>query len=136
MAELDVSELMTDPDFITKKPFTVIRKQQVVDQHGRAQPGQTNMQQVIGAIYPISARTMNLMQDQINVNGAIEIYTKYRLEGPSNTTYGDTIEYAGNTYLVANVQWYGDFGAGFVHAVCQLRDLLAASPNPTVVDHD
>src|ERR1700757_3909020 len=131
MAELDVSELMNDPDFVST--FYVTRTQQVVDAHGRAQDGTASRQKLIGVVLPISARTMNIMQDSINVNGAIEIYTKYRLEGPSQTTKPDTVEWQGNTYLVANVQPYTAFGAGHVHAVCQLRDLVAPSPSPTII---
>jgi galactose-6-phosphate isomerase len=130
MAELDVSELMTDPDFVSS--FTVIRAGQTIDEHGRAQVAAQAPKKILGAVFPISARTMNMMPDYVNVNGSIEIYTKFRLEGPSTTTQADTVIWQGNTYLVANVQSYSHFGAGHIRAVCQLKDLLANAPSNTV----
>jgi len=132
MAELDVSELMSDPDFIS--PFQVIRSGETIDVHGRTLLAPQPTKKIFGVIFPISARTMNMLADAINVNGAIEIYTKFRLEGSSKTTQADTVFWQNNTYVVANVQSLTHFGLGFVHAVCQLKDLVAAAPNPTVID--
>ena len=132
MADLDVTDLMDDPDLVSC--FKVTRGAETVDGHGRTKitPATPIPQEVWGVVLPISARTMNMMPDAINVSGAIEIWSKYRLEGPSQTTQADTVLWQGNTYLVANVQSLTNFGRGFVHAVCQLKDLLAAPPTRIV----
>lgn len=132
MANLDVTELMSDPDFVS--PFTVTRQGQLIDSFGRRGVSSTRKQKIFGSIQPVSARTMEVQPNLTNVSGAIEIWTQFRLEGPSTTTEADTVTWNGNDYVVVNVESFTNFGRGYVHAIAQLRDLLAASPATSVTD--
>src|SRR3954466_5186053 len=102
MAFLDVSELMSDPDLCST--FVVTRAQQTIDDKGRGGLGGSTTRTIIGVVLPASGRTMNIMPDLTNVNGVIEIWTKYRLEGPSDTTQADIITWQGRRYIINVVQ--------------------------------
>jgi hypothetical protein len=125
MALIDTSELMSDPDFIDS--FTVTRQQQTIDQHGRT-VGSAILTTAYGSLQAASGRAMEMLPDTVRISGAIEIYTKFRLEGPSETTQADLINWQGSIYIVQNVQPWTNWGNGFVHATCTLYDLLAPAP--------
>lgn len=132
MAQLDVTEILNDPMLVSS--FSVVRAGQVIGNDGRASAGAARPKGIYGVVTPASPRSMEMLPDMVNVHGAIEIYTKFRLEGPSRTTQADTIQWQGNTYTVAAIRSYTNYGRGFTVAVCQLKDLLAASPNRSVTD--
>ena len=132
MAQLDVTEILNDPMLVST--FGVIRAGQIVGNDGRASAANNNPKQIYGVVTPASARSLEMLPDMTNVHGSIEIYTKFRLEGPSRTTQPDTIQWQDNIYTVVSVRSYTNYGRGFTVAVCQLKDLLAASPNRTVID--
>jgi hypothetical protein len=123
VAEIDVTEILADPDLADS--FVVTRTRQITDTHGRTVALQPSTTTVVGVVQPMSGRTLNMMPDMVNVSGAIELWTTYRLEGPSETTQSDVVTWQGRNYMVQNVQPFTNYGQGYVHAVCQLIDLVA-----------
>lgn len=137
MSDLNVDDIILDSDLSFHR-FGVIRQQQTVDAHGRVVPFNPDQpyMQFVGCVQPASGRTLEMLPELTHVSGVIEIWTRYRLEGPSDTTQADIILFGGRSYIVYTVQpWFG-WGAGFVHAVCQLYNLLAKSPAKRVVDYN
>jgi hypothetical protein len=134
MAQVDVTELLDDADFIDW--FNVTRSQQVIDRHGRAAAGTTSKPKIWGVVQPVSGRTMRRLPDSVIVDGAIEIWSRFRLEGPSDTTQADLITWKGKQYRVATVIDWTNYGQGFVHVVCELTDLLPSAPTRNVTSSD
>jgi|GEM_PF-1270746 hypothetical protein len=132
MTDLDIGlDLFSSPELMSW--FVITRAQQTVDNNGRAQAGTTITKKVFGSVQPASGRTLHMMPDLVNVSGVIDIYTKFRLEGPSDTTTADNITWQGRDYTVATVQSYTNWGAGWVHAICTLKQLTAQSPTPNFI---
>lgn len=129
--EIDVSDLLDDPDFINS--FVVTRRRQTVDGHGRTQTSGVTTA-AYGSVQPIRPRTMEVMPDYVNVSGAIEIFTRYRLEGPSEGGSPDEVMWKNRRYRVAEVEDWGHAGSGFIHAVCELLQFVAngVPPVPTI----
>jgi hypothetical protein len=123
MAEIDVTEILDDPDLADT--FVVTRTQQINDNHGRAVALQPVKSTVVGVVQPMSGRALQMMPDMVNVSGAIEVWTRFRLEGPSENTQADVITWQGRNYMVQNAQAFTNFGQGYVHAVAQQIELVA-----------
>jgi hypothetical protein len=132
MAELDVSEALDSPEFLDT--FYVTRAQQVIDRHGRAHPARSNKTLIPGVVQAAGGRTLNMMPDLVSVNGVIDIWTRFRLEGPSDTTQADVVTWQDRDYTVATVQSWTNYGRGFVHAVCQMKELTADAPTRVPTD--
>jgi hypothetical protein len=133
MPNIDVVDILTDPD-IANDVFQASRAQQIIDSNGRVTAVAPRVfPNLVGSVQPMSGRTLNMMPDMVNVSGAIEIWTQFRLEGPSDTTQADVVTWNGRDYLVVNAQSYTNYGRGFVHAVCQLMQLVASSPNSNII---
>jgi galactose-6-phosphate isomerase len=127
MANIDVTDLLDDPDFIDN--FTVNRFRHIVDDNGRAVRASIGAVTTHGSVQPSGGRTMNLMPDMTTVNGSIEIWTKYRLEVASDTSYADIITWQNRHYEVRTVQPWTNYGKGFVHAICTMLEFLAPAPD-------
>ena len=137
MSGINVDDVITDPDMGSQR-FSVIRQGASTDSHGRTLPPDPTLPATpaVGAVQPASGRTMAMNPELSNVSGVIEIWTQFRLEGPSDTTQADIILYKGRTYMVHSVQPWIEWGQGFIHATCTLYNLVGPSPTrrPTISD--
>ena len=127
MPTLDVTDILSDPDFATT--FDVIRTSEVIDANGRADhiPVVTNA--VVGVVLP-SGGNLIRQPDGSRHTGAIEIYTTFMLSDGSGsvdfapadgaTVAADIVVWNGGQYTVVNSQDYSQFGAGYIQATGQL----------------
>lgn len=128
MANVDVTELLDDPDFISS--FVVTRYSQTIDDNGRQVSTPTvGPQTVHGSVQPASGRTLTIMPDMARVDGSIEIYTRYRLTTAADGMSADIVTWQGRDYEVVTVVPWAHFGRGFVRAVATMLQYL--SPRPT-----
>lgn len=124
MPDLDVTDLMTDPDLASQ--FRVIRSQETIDEHGRPQFTPRNYV-TYGSVQPASGRTLQLLPDLANVSGSIEIYTRFRLQENDGTFAADQVVWQNKTYLIMTVVDWSAFGRGWVRAVGTLQNLVGPS---------
>jgi hypothetical protein len=124
LANLDVSELLDDPDFCDH--FRFIRRIETVDDKGRAVATERRLYGY-GSVQPLSGRTLQLMPALANVSGSIEIWTKTPLQTQTKTLMPDVVEWRGNHYLISAIPGdFSNFGRGFQRYVGTLHDLQAA----------
>ena len=117
MPLVDVTELLSDPDFV--EDFTVIRSTRTMDQHGRVVdlPGQYS---TYGSIQPTSGSTLMILPEAERVGAFITVVTMFPLIALSDTTAPDRIIWHNKTYQVKLLNDWTDYGQGFVSAVCEL----------------
>lgn len=123
MAEIDVSDIIEDPDF--QDSFTIVRSVETVDQHGRSSLAPTSIS-AWGIVQPASGRTMELTPDAVRTNAMLEIWTQFGLQEASDTTQADIVLWESKQYMVTHIDPWDNWGQGYRHAVLTRRDLLPA----------
>lgn len=117
MPNIDVTDLMSDPDFAS--PVEATRAIQAVGQNGRA----TYTSQItygIGVVSPANTAELLRLPEGSRTQGAITVRTVMRLSAGDPSGYpADTVAWQGATYTVRQVNDWSHFGAGYVEAVCE-----------------
>lgn len=122
MARLDVSHLMTDPDFMDR--FTVIKMTQTLVK-GRAVNTETATQ-ARGVVMANDGLKLARNMDGSLVSGAITIHTRTKLVSGVAGQDADEIEWNGQRYTVSMVADFSNWGRGFYSTVCQLKPFTGA----------
>lgn len=122
MPVLDVSDLLTDPDFMDH--FVVVRSVTTTDPDtGRGYEAQT-AEDAFGVV--TSGSGMNLVRgsDAARGDGTITVHTTYQLTEGSREdgTDADIVQWRGRSWTVVKIDDYSRYGAGFVVATCSLYD--------------
>lgn len=127
MPDLDVSDLLLDPDFAG---FLTIQRRAEVLVKGRPSgtPG-TISPQPVGVIIPQNDSPMVRGPDQQNLPRLIQVHTPFRLRGASTGYEPDLVIYLGAPYVVNKVQDFSPYGAGFIQADCSSQ--AATEPPPS-----
>lgn len=120
MASIDVSDLMSDPDFADV--LSVERNTLAVSQFGR---GITTIQTYpfMGVVQAPNADVLQQLPDEERVRGSIQVYTTFRLYSVTDSTSPDVVVWKGRHYVVQQIDDWTNWGAGHVSALCTLREL-------------
>lgn len=127
MPFLDVSDILSDPDFVDT---TLVCRR---NRQGRDDDGfRTNIPAedipfsgVVTVDRSLEARRMEAGQ---TIGGAILIVTRFRLTQGNEDYDADVVTYQGRRYRVTFVDPYTAYGAGFVQAHCELVDFNGGQP--------
>ena len=133
MPFLDMSDVLTDPDFLDTS-LVCHRQIQTMDEDNFAinTPQDIPFSGVVTVDRALEARRMEAGQ---NISGAILIVTSFRLtQGQPDTDStsrldADIVTYSGRDYRVTFVDPYTRYGAGFVQAHCELVDFDGGTPS-------
>jgi galactose-6-phosphate isomerase len=120
MATLDVSQVLSSPEFVTRMSYT--RNKQTVSDTGRTVNTPTSYS-FYGVVTNNSGDTLRRDADGSIIHGDICIHTQTRLVDGKSGRDADAIKYQGNSYLVDNVHDWSAYGQGFVKAICALTPL-------------
>lgn len=120
MAQLDVSDILTDPEFMDR--FTVVRNLQTINDKGRA-VNTEDQTPARGVITANNGMQLNRQPDGSLVNGAITIHTRYRLISGADGRDADEVIWQCTRYIVDNVSDYSHYGRGFVAASCVIKPI-------------
>jgi galactose-6-phosphate isomerase len=128
MPQLDVSELLVDPDFYEDQLFC-LRQSQVVGSNGLA----TNTQVSIpfgGVVTQVAGSDLNRNSVGEIITGSILICTRFRLLAGKSGYTADIIVRETRQYTVTQVLSYSKYGRGFMEATCELLPLAGSYPVP------
>jgi len=120
MPLLDVSDVLSDPDFATV--FDVVRTTTAVSGGRTVLQSQTTAN-VIGVVQPASTRELERLPEAERTRGAITIYTTFALNAGSAGFTADTVNWNGSSYTVMSVDDWSQFGAGYVKALAQKQSI-------------
>lgn len=123
MALIDVSELLTDPDFTNT--VTLIRRASTVNTYG--ENVMTETQSTITAVVQgAGTESLERVPEGARLSDLIDVYYKGQLTAESPSGYADIIVWQGKRYQVFEVvEDFMNFGAGFTKAVCKLEAVNA-----------
>ncbi len=128
MPSIDVTDVLTDPDFIDTA--TVTKTLRTVGTDGRAVDTSSLPVSFSAVVIPVAQRLI-LQSDGALRDGAIDIFTTYALSGGVKTSDSagrqpDVVTWHGRGYTVAAVEDWTAYGAGWVRATANLQNI-----NPT-----
>jgi hypothetical protein len=115
MGQIDVSELMADPDFVDA--LALIRRESVVDDFGKNIIRESKIQ-TVGCIQPISGKTLQRLPEAMRVVDSQSFWIKGKLVTDGNGRYSDLIESKGKRFTIQTVFDWSDWGEGWSEGIC------------------
>lgn len=132
MPDLDVTELLTDPDLTDA--FTVLQRSQAIGTDGVGTIAVTGSLTARGAVYPAGDSALRRLPEDQLMGKTLEVVTETRLRGPAPGVSPDLVVWPitnGDTYVVADLSDFTAYGAGFVRATLSSVTYVNQAP-----DHD
>ena len=118
MPDIDVSDLLLDPDFTDT--FTVTRQAQSVGTDGRAVIA-TQKFTIQGVVTMGSMEPFEQTQESIQSRKSITVHSQFKLLDPTVGFSPDIVTYNDNQYLVRKAYDWSRYGQGFFAAECDLK---------------
>jgi hypothetical protein len=102
--------------------FTVLRRQETVDNYGRSQITTTSLS-ASGSITPSGDNTLARDENYQIQGNTITVITAFKLRGPAKDSSArsyqpDLIEWRGSRYVIVTLNDYSGGGGGMVEAEC------------------
>jgi hypothetical protein len=117
MPNIDVSELIGDPDFSTT--IGVVRSFEELDEHGRNVIKETYEDDVVAVVIAGGGQALALLPDGARISDSIVVYCQKPLQAATESTRGDIVVWNGSRYLVKISKDWSAWGAGFYNATCE-----------------
>lgn len=118
MAAIDVSFLLSDPDFTSTA--TLIQRAGTSNEFGEYVITETSST-IVCVVQPGTQGTFEKVLDSARLSDSIVVYYKGVISNERAGGYGDVIVWGGNRYQVKDVEDYSNYGFGFVKAVAVLE---------------
>ncbi|MGE4504039.1 MAG: hypothetical protein AB7D51_01730 [Desulfovibrionaceae bacterium] len=123
---LDIfNEILSDPDLPVQE-FTVTRRAEVMDEHGRAVHTPTDMP-TIGVILPATDKQLERLEDGDRSSEVIAVYSAFDLTNGSEGYAPDLVSWRGDTYEVKQLQDFVE-SAGFCVALAGSISMQGREP--------
>jgi galactose-6-phosphate isomerase len=115
MARIDVTELLTDPDFVG--PIQQIKRKDLVDNFGVLQLTEVCVN-TVGSVQPISGREINRLPESLRVADMMTFYIKGVITASAPGKYSDILVSNGKRYQILSVNDWSAWGAGWCKGAC------------------
>ena len=115
MAQLDVSELMTDPDFVD--PVQLINRKPAVNNFGEATFVE-EVENTHGSVQPASYRTVQKLPEAMRVANVCSFWIKGTIIASEPGKYASLLVFRGVRYQVQTVADWSNFGQGYTEGTC------------------
>lgn len=123
MALIDVSSLLTDPDFTDT--VTLIRRAASVNSFGENVLTETQST-ITAVVQGANTEKLDRLPEGAKLSDMLDVYYKGILYAQSPSGYADIIVWGGKRYQIFEVsEDYMNYGAGFVKAICKLEAVNA-----------
>lgn len=115
MANIDITELLSDPDFVDQ--VVLVHRTPVVNALGENVLTSTRVG-TIGSVQPASGKTLARLPDALRSQNVSSFWIKAEIVSDGNCKYPDVIEFRGRIYAVQNVLDYLNWGQGWTEGTC------------------
>ena len=115
MAYIDVTELLSDPDFCDQM-IQIKRGSKVNDSGVNVITQQTYC--TIGSIQPASGKTLARVPDSLRIEGVSSFWIKGEITTDAQGRYTDILVFRNKRYQVRQVFDWTNFGQGWCEGVC------------------
>lgn len=115
MGQIDVTELLCDPDFVS--PITLIHRKTQVNALGENVLTESGVA-TIGCIQPMSGKTLQRLPEALRVGDNQTFYIKGNVTADRSSKYPDIIVFRGQRYVIQMVFDWTNWGQGWVEGTC------------------
>lgn len=115
MAQIDVSELLLDPDFVD--PVSLIHRTATVSAQGKTVLEETTVA-TIGSVQPASAKEMVRIPEALRMSDVRKFWIKAEILSDGDAQYPDIILYQGKRFQILNVETWLNYGQGWNAGLC------------------
>ncbi len=115
MAQIDVTELLVDPDFID--PVTIVHRKSTVDDLGENSL-EESCEPTFGSVQPASGKTLARLPEALRVANVSSFWVKGVIRADATAKYPDVLVFAKKRYQVQTVFDYSNWGAGWCEGTC------------------
>ncbi|OYW34856.1 MAG: hypothetical protein B7Z41_00805 [Rhizobiales bacterium 12-66-7] len=123
MPLLDVSDVLSDPMFAQDAGAIVLYRSTLsVGANGRG-TRTTTTKVIPGVVTADTGDILDRTPDGQRIKGSITVHTTYALTDGDGNTDADEIQWNGRRYIVSAVNDYTTYGAGYVCATCDLKQV-------------
>ncbi len=123
MADIDVTELMTDPDFVDD--ITHIGRGAAVNSKGESIVSDDCGVQTVGCVQPASGQVLLRIPEALRLMNVKSFWIKGEIVTCEPGQYPDVLVFKGKRYSVQQVFDWSNFGEGYSEGVC-----IAERPAP------
>lgn len=122
MAFLDVSDVLYDSDLTEN--IIVRRRPQNSNSYGRPSPDSVEIDYpTIAVVTSSNPNDLNRQDPDLEVaSRTISVITDFKIRGQIEGYLPDVVVWRGNNFVVAYIDLYPQFGAGFYQAICTSMD--------------
>lgn len=115
MGQIDVSDLLSDPDFVD--PIQVITRITQVNELGQT-VFQDHVLNTIGVVQPASYATVQKLPDAMRVANLCSFWFKGKIVASEPGTYASILVFRGVRFQVQTVADWSNFGQGYTEGTC------------------
>lgn len=115
MGQVDITELLGDPDFMD--PITLIHRKSVPDGFGQNQLTEQG-HSTFGCIQPISGKALMRLPDEYRVANVLSFWVKGKIISDGKCQYPDVLVLNGLRYSVQTVAEWLNWGEGWCEGTC------------------
>jgi hypothetical protein len=115
MAQIDVTELLSDPDFVD--PVTHISRTSLVNGFGEQILGESSVQ-TFGSVQPASGKVIQRLPEELRVANLSSFWLKGKILVSEPGKYTDILVFNGRRYQVQMVFDWMNWGEGWCEGTC------------------
>lgn len=115
MAQVNVSELLSDPDFTDA--IVVISRQPQVDSFGQNRIVEVSFN-TIGSVQPASGHAVQRLPEALRVANVSTFWFKGTIVASAPGQYSSVLTFKGQRYQVQTVLDWSNWGAGWTEGTC------------------
>lgn len=115
MAQTDVTELLSDPDFVDD--ISVVTRTPYVDSLGQNHINESTINSV-GCVQPASFKTVQKLPEAMRVANVSSFWFKGIIVATAPDLYSSILVFKGQRYQVQTVADWSNFGAGYTEGTC------------------
>lgn len=110
MADVDVTSLLSDPDFVDQ--VALIHRKPIVNEFGENKL-QEQAFSTVGSVQPASGKTLQRLPEAFRVANVSSFWIKGTIVADGTCQYPDLIVFRGDRYAVQTVLDWTNFGQGW-----------------------
>jgi hypothetical protein len=119
MANIDVSELLTDPDFTSSA--SLIRRLRAVNDYGENVLTESVPETITVVIQPGKGADLERLPESARLHEVISVWYKGVLNCEAQSGYSDVLIWRGLRFQVMACESFLNYGLGYTKALCVLE---------------
>lgn len=115
MANVDVTELLSDPDFVD--PIKLVTRTSSINSFGENTIQEVTLD-TIGSVQPASGKTIQRLPEALRVVNISSFWFKGKITTSEPGKYSSVLVFKGQRYQVQTVMDWSNFGEGWCEGTC------------------